>query len=349
MFCSLILAAGKGTRFWPKSTEEKPKQFLNLLGEKTMLQMTCERVLKIMPIENIFVVTAEKHKELIKEQLPNLPERNIIIQPEVMNTAPCILLSCLYIKQIYENANIAVLPSDHIIGNNEEFCKTLQKANDYIENKNREAIITIGITPNRPEGGYGYIKYPKNELKNKNGIIKVEKFVEKPSVDTAREYLKEGNYLWNAGMFIFNLDFMLNEFKKNFNKSYEILNNLPKITDENYLKKAKEEYVKCEATSIDYTVMEKSDAIYVIPNDFGWDDIGTWIALQRYIEPDSQSNFIKGNVSAFNSKNNVVYGEGKKIILLDVDDIFCIDADDVIVIGKKEKLRELHELRNQKY
>ena len=206
MFCTLIMAGGKGTRFWPKSTEEKPKQFLNLIGEKTMIQMTCDRVLKIMPIENIFVVTAEKYKKLVKEQLPNLPEKNIIIEPVGMNTAPCILLASLYIKQIYKDANIAVLPSDHVIGNNDEFCRILKKANDYIENENNKAIVTIGITPNRPEGGYGYIKYPKKAINNNEEIIKIERFVEKPSVDTAKEYLREGNYLWNAGMFIFNVN-----------------------------------------------------------------------------------------------------------------------------------------------
>lgn len=154
MFCALIMAGGKGTRFWPKSTEERPKQFLSLIDDKTMIQLTYERLLKIMPKERIFVVTGEKYKTLVEENLNDLPERNIIIEPEGRNTAPCILLACLYIRQIYKDATVAVLPSDHAINNTNEFCDILNLAYDYVGNKNKEAIVTIGITPNRPETGY---------------------------------------------------------------------------------------------------------------------------------------------------------------------------------------------------
>ena len=187
MLCALIMAGGKGTRFWPKSTEDKPKQFLNLIDEKTMIQLTYERLLKIIPSERIFVVTGEKYKKIVVEQLDTLPTDNIIIEPTGRNTAPCILLACMYIKQRYENATIAVLPSDHAIGNNEEFCKILQLADNYVENENKNAIVTIGITPNRPETGYGYIKYEKS----KEQVIKVERFVEKPDLEKAKKYLEE--------------------------------------------------------------------------------------------------------------------------------------------------------------
>lgn len=187
MFCALIMAGGKGTRFWPKSTEELPKQFLNLIDEKTMIQLTYERLLEIIPNERIFVVTGEKYKNLVKSQLQELPDRNIIVEPTGRNTAPCILLASLYIKQIYKDATIAVLPSDHAIENNKEFCRILQMANEYVQNKNSNAIVTIGITPNRPETGYGYIKYEKSN----DEVIKVERFVEKPNLETAKEYLSE--------------------------------------------------------------------------------------------------------------------------------------------------------------
>jgi len=200
MFCALIMAGGKGTRFWPKSTEELPKQFLNLIDEKTMIQLTYERLLGIIPKERIFVVTGEKYKNLVKSQLQDLPDRNIIVEPVGRNTAPCILLASLYIKQIYKDATIAVLPSDHAIANSEEFCKILQMADDYVQNENSSAIVTIGITPNRPETGYGYIKYEKSNDK----VIKVERFVEKPNLETAKKYLDERNislecrnvYIW---------------------------------------------------------------------------------------------------------------------------------------------------------
>ncbi len=189
MFCALIMAGGKGTRFWPKSTEELPKQFLNLIDEKTMIQLTYERLLEIMPKERIFVITGEKYKNLVKSQLQELSDRNIIVEPTGRNTAPCILLASLYIKQIYKNATIAVLPSDHAIANSKDFCRILQMADSYIQNQNSNAIVTIGITPNRPETGYGYIKYEKSDDK----VIKVEKFVEKPDLETAKKYLNERN------------------------------------------------------------------------------------------------------------------------------------------------------------
>ncbi len=195
MFCALIMAGGKGTRFWPKSTEELPKQFLNLIDEKTMIQLTYERLLKIIPKERIFVVTGEKYKELVKIQLQDLPDRNVIVEPIGRNTAPCILLASLYIKQIYEDATIAVLPSDHAIANSEEFCRILQMANGYVQKENKNSIVTIGITPNRPETGYGYIKCEKSNDK----VIKVERFVEKPNLETAKEYLSERNIPLECG------------------------------------------------------------------------------------------------------------------------------------------------------
>lgn len=344
-FCALIMAGGKGTRFWPKSTEEKPKQFLNLIGNKTMIQETFYRINKLIPKERIFIVTCEKYKELVKTQIQEVEEKNIIIEPVARNTAPCILLASLYIKQMYHNANVVVLPSDHIINKVEEFCDVVITANEALNSK-ISGIITIGIKPNRPETGYGYIECSNDKLKvEKREIIKVKKFVEKPNSIKAQQYLDSGNYLWNAGMFIFNIDYMLNELKDKFNESYNLLSKLPPINEKKYFYKLNEIYPKCENTSIDYAIMEKSNETYVIQADFGWDDIGTWMALERYIEPDADSNFSVGNVKTYNSKNNVIYGGNKKIVLLDIDDIFCIDADDVIVIGKKEKMQDIHKYR----
>lgn len=341
MLCALIMAGGKGTRFWPKSTEEMPKQFLNLIDEKTMIQLTYERLLKIIPNERIYVVTGEKYKDLVKEQLNKLPERNIIVEPTGRNTAPCILLSSMYIKQIYEEANLAVLPSDHAIRDSEEFCKILQTADEYVEKENKNGIVTIGITPDRPETGYGYIKYENNQ----DTVIKVERFVEKPDLETAKKYLEEGTYLWNAGMFIFNINNMLNELKENYS-GYKVLETLPKIEDKEYTNTLNKIYPECESISIDYAVMEKSKNIYVIPGDFGWDDIGTWMSLLRYINPDENGNFLKGDIVKYNSKNNIVYAGEKKVILLNAEDVFCIDTDEFLVIGNRENLSKLHEIRN---
>ena len=346
--CALIMAGGKGTRFWPKSTDEKPKQFLNLIGNQTMIQMTYDRINKLISKEKIFVVTCKKYKELVQEQLPELPEKNIIIEPEGRNTAPCILLATLYIKQFFENAEIAVFPSDHIVNDEDMFVDELKLALDYIENENQNAIITLGISPNRPETGYGYIKC-SDEIarKDKFDIVKVERFVEKPNIEKAKQYLEDGKYLWNAGMFIFHADYMLEELRNNLPDEYQLLVNLPRISEPDYTVKLEEKYSQCESISIDYAVMEKSNNIYVIPSKFGWDDIGTWKSLQRYIEEDNDSNIIKGDVDTYNSKNNVIYAGDKKIIILGLDNIFCIESDNMIVIGNKDELNNVHEYRKK--
>lgn len=342
-FCVLIMAGGKGTRFWPKSTEEKPKQFINLIEDRTMIQLTVDRIKNVLPIEKIFVSTGEKYIDLVKEQLPDLPDRNIIVEPVGRNTAPCILLASLYIKQIYNNCNIAVLPSDHLIKNEKEFLNTLKMANNFVE-EDKEAIVTIGITPDRPETGYGYIKYNKSD---KNTVVKVDRFVEKPDLEKAKQYLETKEYLWNAGMFIFNVDYMLKELENNYNKTFKLLQELPSIYDENYGKILNEIYPESENISIDYAVMEKSRNIYVIPSNFGWDDIGTWKSLERYIEKDEKDNLIKGQASIYDSSNNVLYSGDKKIVVIGLDNIFCIESDDMIVIGPKEKIEELKNYREK--
>lgn len=342
-FCALIMAGGKGTRFWPKSTEEKPKQFISLLNERTMIQLTVDRIKKILPIEKIFISTAKKYSNLVKEQLPDLPEKNIIMEPVGRNTAPCILLSTLYIKQIYKNCNIAVLPSDHIIVNETNFLKTIEKANTFVSNE-QESIVTIGITPDRPETGYGYIKYNKYE---KNEIVKVSKFVEKPTLEKAKEYLASQEYLWNAGMFIFNINYMLKELMINYKEGYEMLQKIPSIHSKNYEEILNEIYPKCESISIDYAVMERSKNVYVIPSNFGWDDIGTWQALERYITPDNAKNFIKGNVSVYDSSNNTIYGEDKKIVFIGIENLYCIETENMVVVGKKDKIQELSKYREK--
>lgn len=343
-YCALIMAGGKGTRFWPKSTEEKPKQFLNLIDEKTMIQKTYDRIKKVIPEEKIFIVTCDRYVKLLKEQLPQIKDKNIIIEPVGRNTAPCILLATLYIMQIYNEANIIVLPSDHIINKEDEFCNVVEIANNYLNN-NKKAIITIGIKPNRPETGYGYIKYLDGANNINNEVIKVERFVEKPNIETAKKYLQSGNYLWNAGMFIFNTEFMLQQLKENATESYNALNNLPSIHTPEYKELLKTEYLKCEAISIDYAVMEKSDYVYVIPADLEWDDIGTWNSLERYIDPDKNSNVSKGNVQFSNANNCIVYGENKKIILIDVDNVFCTEGEDTIIISSKQSINKVKDFR----
>ena len=341
MLCALIMAGGIGSRFWPQSTEEMPKQFLKLLGDKTMIRMTYDRINKLIPSENIFIITNDRYVEKIKKELPELPDINIITEPCSKNTAPCILLSSLYIKNLRGEVNIACISSDSYIKKEDVFLEKIKLANDFVS-KNKEALVTIGITPTRPETAYGYIKYNKEE----KAPNKVEKFVEKPDLETAEEYLADGNYLWNAGMFIFNNLNMIKEIEENSNNEYLMLKDLPLITDPYYKKFLVANYEKCNKISIDYAVMERSKNVYTIPSDLGWDDVGSWKSLERYIPKDDSDNIIKGEVKVIDSKNNVIYGNGKRIILLNVNDIFCIDSNDVIIIGDRKDLDKVQRLKD---
>ena len=342
MLCAVIMAGGIGSRFWPQSTEDKPKQFLKLLGEHTMIQMTYARMNRIIPEENIFVVTNSRYVDLVKEQLPNIKDINIITEPCSKNTAPCILLSTLYIKNLHGEANIVCVSSDSYIGNEDKFLENIKLANEFV-NQEKEAIVTLGITPTRPETGYGYIKYEKgNKVPNK-----VIKFVEKPDIELAIKYLESKEYLWNAGMFIFNSTSMLHELDINLHNEYDLLKDLPKYGDKKYNEFLEENYPKCTKISIDYAVMEKSSHVYAIPSDIGWDDVGSWNSLERYTKKDSLGNIIKGDVKTIDSHNNIIYGQGKKIILVNMDGLFCIDSDDAIIIGKKEDLNSVHLLKEE--
>ena len=342
MLCVVIMAGGIGSRFWPQSTPDKPKQFLKLVGNKTMIQMTYERMNRLVASENIFIVTNSHYKDLVKEQLPDVKDVNIITEPCSRNTAPCILLSSLYIKNMYGEANVICVSSDSYIAKEDEFLDSIKKANEFI-NHEKNAIVTLGITPTRPETGYGYIKYEKSD-KIPNKVIK---FVEKPNIDKAIEYMESDEYLWNAGMFIFNNISMLEELKTYLPDEYELLKKLPKVEDKKYSNFLEENYEKCQKISIDYAVMEKSSNVYAIPSDIGWDDVGSWKALERYTKKDDLGNIVKGDAMMIDSHNNVIYGHGKKIVFVNMDDLFCIDSDDAIIIGKKEDLNNVHLLKEE--
>ena len=342
MLCAVIMAGGIGSRFWPQSTPQKPKQFLQLLSDRTMIQMTYDRIRNIVPDDRIFIVTNRSYVPLVKEQLPNIRDINIICEPYSKNTAPCILLSSLYIQKIYPNTNIITLPSDSYVGDIDEFLKNIMIADEFVNIK-KEAIVAFGITPTRPETNYGYIKYQKDD-KIPNKVIR---FVEKPNLELAKEYFASNEYLWNAGMYLFNNHSMLEEIKNNLPEEYQLLKDLPDSTDSYYNDFLDINYSKCQKISIDYAVMEKSLNIYTIPSNIKWDDVGSWEALERYTESDNNGNITSGNVKAINSHNNVIYGNGKNIILSNVDDLFCIDSDEVIIVGKKDDLKNVHLLKEE--
>lgn len=341
MLCALIMAGGKGTRFWPLSTEEKPKQFLNLLGNETMLQMTYNRIIKIVPKERIFISTGLKYKDLVFEQLKGISQENIIIEPESRNTSACICLSSLYIKKKFDNCNVIVLPSDHLIKNENEFIDTISYANQFLI-ENNTGIVTFGIKPNRPETGYGYINSKFNNL---NKISKVNSFVEKPDYSTALKYISDGNYYWNSGIFVWNVNVILNLIKKFLNNTYEVLSPILDLSFdecENFINK---NYGLTDDISIDYGVMEKYDNIFVIEGKFGWDDVGSWSSVDRYGEKDNNGNVLNSSGVLMKSSNNIVLTK-KKILLNNVDDLIVVETDDCILVSSKEHAQDIKLARN---
>lgn len=346
MLCALIMAGGKGTRFWPLSTEEKPKQFLNLIGEDTMIQMTVNRIKPIIPMERIFVCTGAMYVDLVKTQLPELPVRNIIVEPEGRNTAPCIALSALVIKRYFKDSNMIVLPSDHLIKDEDKFRNIVQAANEYLKG-NQEAIITMGMKPDRPEIGYGYIKYNNASSENDTfNVFKVERFVEKPNLEKANKYLEEGSYLWNGGMFLWRTSTIIDQIKKYSEKTYEALHQIECVKEDVLQDLIDERYQETEAISIDYAVLEKSSDVYVVPSEIGWDDIGTWKSVERYKEKDINNNILDGNVRVIESNSNIAINSGKRIVMIGIEDVMTLETEDSIYIVNKEYMDNLRDYQN---
>jgi len=346
MLCVLIMAGGKGTRFWPISTDEKPKQFLNLVGEDTMLQMTYKRINKLVPKERIFICTGDKYINLVKEQLLEIQDRNIIREPEAKNTAPCITLSSLLIKRYYNNASIVVLPADHLINSDDKFIEIVKNGNEFLKSM-PNSIVTLGISPSRPECGYGYIKVCDKKLKDFDSIRKVQAFIEKPNLEEAKQYLEDGNYLWNAGMFLWNVDSILEKTKKYIPNTYEALNVILECKEEEIYKLINENYKKTDEISIDYAILEKDDEIYVVPSEIGWDDIGTWKAVERYRIKDEKENITLGRTSYIDGANNMVVSFGKQIIVDGLSDIYVIESEDKIIVGLKKNIDLIKQLKDK--
>lgn len=347
MLCALIMAGGKGTRFWPLSTEEKPKQFLNLVGEETMIQMTVNRIKTIIPLERIFVCTGERYVDLVKEQLPDLSERNIIIEPEGRNTAPCITLSALVIKRYYKDATMVVLPSDHLIEKEDVFLNIIKKSTEFL-NDYKNSIITLGMTPNRAETGYGYIEVGNDEVSSIDFTVSnVSRFVEKHNKEKAEEYLQAGNFLWNGGMFMWKVESILEKIKEYMPKTYNALIGLEEISEKDLNKFINENYKETEAISVDYGILEKSKEIFVVPSDIGWDDIGSWDAMERYREKDDSGNIIVGDIKKISASNNIIVSNGKKIIIEGLDDIYILESEDSIIVGKKSNINKLKYIKER--
>lgn len=336
----VIMAGGIGSRFWPMSTPEYPKQFIDVMGcGKSLLQLTVERFAPLCPIENFWVVTSEKYAHIVKEQLPNLPENNILAEPIARNTAPCIAYACWKIKKYHPEVNIVVTPSDALVINTTEFQRVIKEAIDFTTTMN--SIVTIGIKPNRPETGYGYI-HAKERL-GELEICKVEAFKEKPDAETAQRYLTEGNYFWNAGIFVWNTDTITQNIRKFTPKLAAIMDEMetdfytPKEGDT-----AKRLFPTCEKISIDYAVMEKAENIYTLPADFGWSDLGSWGSLRTLLPHDTAGNANVGNnIKLYNCHNCIVHtAEEKQVVVEGLENYIIAEKNGVLLIcSLKEEQR----------
>ncbi|AID44000.1 Mannose-1-phosphate guanylyltransferase [Candidatus Arthromitus sp. SFB-mouse-NL] len=336
MLCAIIMAGGKGTRFWPLSTEEKPKQFLNLLGDKTMIKMTYDRISRVVPKERIFISTSLKYKDLVLEQLDGILPQNIIVEPESRNTSACVCLSNLYVKKKFNNCNVIVLPSDHLINDEEVFIDAILDANEFLYNNDR-SIITFGIRPDRPETGYGYINSDFNSFSK---INKVNSFVEKPDYDTALKYLDAGNYYWNSGIFIWNVNLILDLIDKFLNNTYKVLSPILYLNQDECNAFVNDNYSLTDNVSIDYSVMEKYNNIFVIEGNFGWDDVGSWSSIDRYSKKDVDGNVLNSAGVLMKSNNNTILTK-KKILLNNVNDLIIVETDDYIVVSSKKHAQDI--------
>ena len=341
------MAGGIGSRFWPLSRKSKPKQFLDILGVgRTLIQQTYDRFVTICPQENFYVVTSEDYEQLVKEQLPDIPQSNIIGEPARRNTAACIAYAANKIKLKNPLANMVVTPADHLVLYVEKFRKKIEEALNFAQN--RLSLLTIGINPTRPETGYGYIQVCHQCEQLPDNIEKVKTFTEKPDLEMANVFLESGEFLWNSGIFIWSVKSILDGF----------LNHLPDINllfdDSSKYNTPKEKefirdiYMKINAISIDHGLMEKADNVYVLPADFGWSDLGTWGSLYDYSEKDNNSNVIKGdNVLTYNTKNTLINVPNSKLVVVHgLNGAIIAESDGLLLISNLEDEQKIKQIVN---
>ena len=330
---ALIMAGGRGERFWPRSRQALPKQFLSLTDDgKTMIQLTVERISALVDLEDVYIATNEAYRELVLAQLPGLPEQNILCEPVGRNTAPCIGLGAMHISRKYEDALMMVLPSDHLVRSTPTFVRTICQGLEIAETSPN--LVTIGITPNYPETGYGYIRYNPDET---NGhAFAVDRFVEKPCLEKAQEYLRSGDYLWNSGMFLWRVSSILDNIKTHMPDLYDGLQAIgAAIGTPNGTRVLKEVFPTLPSESIDYGIMEKASHIFILPGNFGWDAVGSWLAMGRIRKSDAEGNVLRGNIATVDTNHCIIESSGKLIATVGIEDLIVIDTDDVTLICDK--------------
>ncbi|MDB5192604.1 MAG: mannose-phosphate guanylyltransferase [Segetibacter sp.] len=338
-----IMAGGIGSRFWPKSRVGLPKQFLDILNTgKTLIQSTFERFAEFVPEENIFIVTSEDYTAIVKEQIPHIKEENIVAEPSRKNTAPCVAYISFKMQLKNPEATLIVAPADHLILDNPGFQQTCQKAIDFIAEN--DVLVTLGIKPTYPNTGYGYIQHEAESVAD--NVYKVRTFTEKPNLELAKTFLLSGDFLWNAGIFIWKVNTILDKFEKHQPEMFDVF-----TAEKNAFNTSDEKaaivkiYALCSSISIDYAIMEKADNVFVIPSSFGWSDLGTWASAYDNLEKDYLGNAVAGDkILVIDSTQCMISAPHHKLLVLQgLDDFIIVDTEDVLLICKKEKEQEIKE------
>lgn len=335
------MAGGIGSRFWPMSRSAHPKQFLDILKiGRTLIQSTYDRFLQFIPNENIYVVTSQKYRSLVTEQLPDLLPENILCEPSRKNTAACVAYISYKLRRLNEKANLICAPADHLILDNTAFIKVSLEALDFTAKHN--ALLTMGIKPTYPNTGYGYIQYEEHSVTD--NIYKLKTFTEKPDLELAKTFIASGDFLWNAGIFVWQATSIIRAFEKYMPEMHEAFEAAKEALNTKFESQAIEEiYPQCINMSIDYGIIEKADNVYVIPSSFGWSDLGTWASTYDNLEKDYLLNAVTGgNVIVFDASKNVIHADDNKLVLIQgLEDFIVVDTKDVLLICKKDKEQEI--------
>lgn len=340
---ALIMAGGVGTRFWPSSRLAKPKQFLNLVGERTMIQMTVDRIRPLIDPSRILVITNDAYVGLVREQLPDLPAGNIIGEVVAKNTAPCVALAASVLHREDPDASMVVLPADHHIQNPVEFRTILEAALAKAEGGRN--LVTVGITPHRPETGYGYIQTAEADADRSlaRPVHRVKSFAEKPDIHTAIRFLQSGDFLWNSGMFIWRADTILHAFATHLPEMTALARMVPARSDAAFKTRVDDFYRSANSISIDYGIMEKADTVHVVPAEFGWSDVGSWLAVYELAEKDGNGNASQGDRALFvDSANCYAKTTGKRFTaMVGLDGVAVVETEDTLLVCRLEAAQDV--------
>ncbi|MEZ4797620.1 MAG: mannose-1-phosphate guanylyltransferase [Flavobacteriaceae bacterium] len=339
-YYAILMAGGVGSRFWPVSTQSFPKQFHDMLGTgETLIQKTFSRLSNFIPKENIFILTNERYNDLVLEQLPEVTQRQVVLEPAMRNTAPCILYAALKIQKENKDAVMIVAPSDHWIEDENAFTENVKLAFDFCSTN--DALMTLGITPTFPNTGYGYIEFDKTNNQNIKGV---NQFREKPDYDTAKEFIAKGNFLWNAGIFMWSVKSVVEAFKNNQPELYQLFEQGIDVYNSDFEDDfIRDNYGKAENISVDYAIMEKSENVYVLPATFDWNDLGTWGSLYDKLDKDSENNaVVNAKLLAKKASGNMVRAKKDKIVVIEgLNDYIIVDKDEVLLIFPKAKEQDI--------